>query len=334
MRLATRATKSFDLLCPTLNSYTTPAYRCLACRSHVSRFSTSTTTSAKFTDRIRRTLWKSDKPPGANDPYNQSLNDDAQELDARAQAQEQEPEPYDDLTDTNSKAYQEAMKTYQPATTWEGLTEIGDIEEPELHFASWKGTTKLTAPHDLSYALRRAIIEVLVLQSSQARTPKILPVGRDYTRDANIVQSDDGPVITFANSTVRADITRSLREKPSLQDAAQAAEEATTNSTDAEEAVKADRSAEDPIEDLQAQSQATAWDPIWLQISLQDPAFKFSVSPHSTPDHSYITNRHLPRSLSAPLNLQASACPTPQSTPFNPFKMSYPASSHHPNHAQ
>lgn len=288
MRRATRVSQStFDAICTRTRtaSYThiAPVPRCTACLQSSYRFSTSTHSSASFSDRIRSRLWKKDKAQEETDPDGQfRQNASAQD----EQAAEGTEEPLSDLMDSESPAYKEAMKTYQPASTWDDLNQIGGQDgwwkenwDPEHVFTSWKGKTKMNTTNEVAPTLRRAVIEILVLQSAGKSTTATLVNGRDFTQQAQIIQSEAGPILEFKESTTREDIINSLiYEDSSYQETVVDVGEISTNPTEAEEATNADRSTEDPLESVHVSTQIASWDPIWLQISLQDPVFKFAVS--------------------------------------------------------
>lgn len=71
-----------------------------------------------FTERLRRRLWKTD-PPGPKDPYS------SEKWDARKAAKEANRIAKEDATATNPTGQDFAGEQYEPATTWDGLEQIG-----------------------------------------------------------------------------------------------------------------------------------------------------------------------------------------------------------------
>lgn len=71
-----------------------------------------------LTEKVRRKLWGTDKPPGLKDPYGESAFERA-----RRGAPEEDQQHEQELIE------QEATPppTYEPQTTWKGLTRVGHL---------------------------------------------------------------------------------------------------------------------------------------------------------------------------------------------------------------
>ena len=105
---------------------------CIQCRhraiSHLSKTAFSTSTSRKadndklpYSEKLRRRIWGTDTPPGQLDPYTQ---ESALERKRRLDREESSVSESASETDTASLA-SDAKFDYVPATTWDGLEQIG-----------------------------------------------------------------------------------------------------------------------------------------------------------------------------------------------------------------
>ena len=76
-----------------------------------------------FTEKVRQRIWGTQDPPGQADPYG-----DASILDrTKKQASKSEPRPVDRVSTKGNKPLPSsaAYADYVPATTWDGLDQIG-----------------------------------------------------------------------------------------------------------------------------------------------------------------------------------------------------------------
>ena len=84
--------------------------------------------STPFTEKLRRKIWGTDSPPGQADPYSkESL------LDRTNKPEQPPPEEGPRTPEVPTKPAIASVTAqdpnYKPATTWEGLEEVGDYEE-------------------------------------------------------------------------------------------------------------------------------------------------------------------------------------------------------------
>jgi len=131
MRRIPRIPQSLDLfLEPAIFPRSTTSI-CLSCRRRTAllqprSFATTASRNAGeqpgLTDKLRRELWGTDKPPGAADPYSPGspLRAETTELDEQGQA--------DAAAESTST---DAANAYEQATTWEGLEWVGTKEWEE-----------------------------------------------------------------------------------------------------------------------------------------------------------------------------------------------------------
>ena len=83
--------------------------------------------STPFTEKLRRKIWGTDTPPGLADPYSkESLLDRTNKPE---QTRSEETKTADLLAKSSEASVVKPDPNYKPATTWEGLEEVGDYEE-------------------------------------------------------------------------------------------------------------------------------------------------------------------------------------------------------------
>lgn len=212
------------------------------------------------------------------------------------------------------------METYVPATSWDGLESVGGWGnwwkqnwDPEHQFQSFLPAHRATDSYEITAALHRSLVEVLVLQQTGRPIPAFSQVvGPDVTTGVQIAPSANGVTLHYGDVSAE-DIIQSLvpaEEAPTQSEEDLEADRSPIdplkpgvtetvgseleqdghvfdetavkeNPTDSEAVVAADRSLEDPLaEVVDHQSHVASWDPAWLSVSLQDPAVKFAVSSH------------------------------------------------------
>jgi hypothetical protein len=158
---------------------------------------------------------------------------------------------------------------YTPALSGEGLEEVGGVAEwweddkhwsPSLEYAGFGRRDKITDPAVLEALTRRAVVEALAVREAEgaaALSGTWQEGGRDAlfrALEANIVVAEDGSVALNGQS---ASIVEGLKAQTGAE---QTQEEAVLPTNQAIEFRK-------------------SWDKSWKTISLEDPAFKFAVSP-------------------------------------------------------
>lgn len=194
--------------------------------------------------------------------------------------------------------------SYEPAKTWDGLEEVGELPAPEFYFEGFMPPEKVTDPYEATAALHRAVVEVFTLRQAGRPLSDLSNAGRgvDKTSEVNISVSrsnPSAPVLKFSNSVSEEAILESLNP----QEQAVATEESTEDpfgpensdqpsikgSTTTNGPLMEDQSPE-AIEALQLtkhEHQAASWNPSWVNISLVDTEIKFAVSEASKFSISY-----------------------------------------------
>ncbi|KAI9744115.1 MAG: hypothetical protein M1818_002267 [Claussenomyces sp. TS43310] len=274
-----------------------------SCRRQAAPFSASARQAAEakapLTDRLRKRIWGTDRPPGLKDPYSPAAD----------QAPEEEHRVVESAEAQARKREHEAMmETYVPATTWEGLDSIGgygnwwrDNWDPEHQFDGFLPGRRVTESYEMTAALHRSVVEVFtLLRASRPLSHFSHVVGPDQTSSVQVTSTATGTILSF-ESVSPEEIVQSLtpaEQAPTESEADVAADRSSEdplhpavdetavkiNPTESEEDVAADRSTEDPLTDAGKtheaavhQRQLASWDPSWLQVSLHDPAVKFAV---------------------------------------------------------
>ena len=124
-------------------------YTCAACRTQTSTFSTRASSQAVLdTEKWRKKIWGTDKPPGAKDPYG---GPSAAEMYAAERNGKKVQKP----KARAPKLEQFDMSTYQEADSAEGLEEVGgkgiwwmNREEPE--FKGFMPPMKVDDPYEVT----------------------------------------------------------------------------------------------------------------------------------------------------------------------------------------
>lgn len=284
----------------------TTSFTCAACR-HAAPFSVRASSRAVLdTEKWRKKIWGTDKPPGAADPYGGPSA-------AEKYKAEKEGKPVAAAEEAVTPAEEEwDMSTYEPADSWVGLEEVGGKgiwwsgrQEPD--FEGYIPLYKVTDPYELTAALHRTIVEVFALRAADLPLAKlsIAGVGPDLTAEVQIVAADEGGELRLPENITLEAITESLEQvdetavktNPTESEADVAADRSSVdpllkpevlakleeaiakgNPTDSEADVAADRSDIDPMFPQKFQTLVENWDPLWLNISLLDPQVKFAVS--------------------------------------------------------
>ena len=112
-------------------AYPQSNYICIQCRlraiSHLqkSAFSTSTPRKASndklpYSEKLRRRIWGTDTPPGQKDPYVRESPSD------QSKTQQQDVSISDSSSEIDATTAEDVRQSaYVPATTWDGLEQIG-----------------------------------------------------------------------------------------------------------------------------------------------------------------------------------------------------------------
>jgi hypothetical protein len=284
-------------------------HTCAACRTQTSNFSTRPSSRVVLnTEKWRKKIWGTEKPPGAADPYGGPSAVEKYAIERKGTTGVvEDSRPVEEEIDTS---------TYEPADNWVGLEEVGGKGiwwqgRPEPGFEGYIPAQKITDPYELTAALHRTVVEVFALRAAELPLEKLTNagVGPDFTPEVQIVASGDGAKLKLPKGMTLEEIPEALapqidetavKTNPSIAEADVAADRSTVDPLLAEKAkatlkdetmekgnpseseidVAADRSDVDPLHKLQFQHMVESWDPIWLNVSLADPEVKFAVSLH------------------------------------------------------
>lgn len=250
MRRIARLERSIDLVKVRTSSHSTSSYLCSACRHRAAPFSTSTIRSAKvsYTEKIRKKLWGTDKPPGQADPYgNESVFNQTKKREEEERLEEEEERR------KGSTAPVVDSSSYEQATTW-GDNEQGRVPwvggfggwwaknwDPENQFSGFLPQSKniMKDPNQIRAALHRALVEVYA--SKQAGLPLDIPRATTWvpSQRIQIRPTETGVELDFSQATSQEAFMKSLEKIDET-----AVHEVPTES---EEDVAADRSTVDPL---------------------------------------------------------------------------------------
>src|ERR1700722_2875318 len=135
MRRLPRLDRSFDLLRSRSTAPLSSPFHCSAC-GRPSPFSTSIPRAARqgslsYTEKMRRKIWGTDQPPGQEDPYGgPSFADERKATRVNDQRKAPLPNEEDDVDESereSQKTSNGGLDAYEPAETWDGLIEVGEL---------------------------------------------------------------------------------------------------------------------------------------------------------------------------------------------------------------
>lgn len=201
------------------------------------RHASSSSGSGSVSETVRRMLWGTDSPPGQEDPYV-----------ALSESEKRKSKGTEDSVVVAEGAPEEgvgppdvATSNYVPATTWDGLDQIGgatgwweeawDQEHPFQRYVlrlcwqsfpsltrycdSFMASSKMTSREEVEAAVRRAVIEVFTLKDAERPlTDAVNALDDKVTPNLdNVVfsESDDASVVlNYLDAQVRQEILDSM----------------------------------------------------------------------------------------------------------------------------
>lgn len=165
----------------------------------------------------------------------------------------------------STTAAAELDPNYEPATSWDGLMEVGGEQVEEFYFEGFIPAETAKNVHEAAAAVHRAVVEIFSAEQSGRRLSEISSIGRenDKTYKVEISGSPTAPVLRFKDGLSEESIL-----KPMIDQGAQEQ----TNQIDGNLADQLDG-----LPFIDFEKQVASWDPAWLQISLEDPKIKFAV---------------------------------------------------------
>lgn len=137
MRRPTSFSSAIDRLKTCYRPGPRPLFICPSCRTRLTspsqRFALSTSAGQRadsnskvpFTEKIRRRIWGTDSPPGQEDPYGGLSALDRTTKKARSAVKA------DDAVERCAPDVLPNVDSYVPATTWDGLDQVGSLGEWE-----------------------------------------------------------------------------------------------------------------------------------------------------------------------------------------------------------
>ncbi|KAH0536194.1 hypothetical protein FGG08_006902 [Glutinoglossum americanum] len=286
---------------------------CSACRSRrllplaaATNFSTFSSRPARrqpttdpentpFSEKLRRKLWGTDKPPGQIDPYNPH--------DRRTRPVEEEV-----------SVVTGGAEAYSPATTWDGLEHVGGSGgwweknwDPVYGFKAsmcFIPPERLASPTALTNALHRAVVEVFTLQQAGKPLGDVsnIPTNldEDITTPVQITLNEQqGISLVYPDGQVKEDILQYAIPSELPQEVIEAATDETSEdkniptdlptegeppTTEKEGLLVAGEqsSGEHYKTDSHLQEIISTWNPSWLSIPLTEPALKFAILKRTT----------------------------------------------------
>lgn len=182
-----------------------------------------------------------------------------------AKSAEQGDEVKESHPELNTTAAAELDPNYEPATSWDGLVEVGGEQVEEFYFEGFIPAESVTNAHEAAAAVHRAAVEVFSAKQSGRPLSDLSSIGRenDKTYTVEISGSPTAPVLRFKDGMSEESILTPLID----QEARGQINQIDGNLAEQVEAL--------PSIDLE--KQVASWDPAWLQISLEDPKVKFAV---------------------------------------------------------
>jgi hypothetical protein len=307
MRRLSRLDRTIDRLRPRAAS-SSPSLLCPACLRRAP-FSTSIRCFAdpeevSKTERLRRRIRETDEPPGLKDA--RAIKERLPKENQESQLQQSKiPTPILDAS-------------YEPAMTWDGLEEVGELPVPEFYFEGFMPAEKVTDRYEVTAALHRAVVEVFTLKQAGRPLSELSNANRgiDNTSGVQISMSQSNPsypVLKFSAGASQEAILESLSQSEQDMEIMEAKEAA--GSTEdvfepetSDDASMRSKTIDPPTEDespeaiaaLQLRNyehQVASWNPSWLQVSLEDAEIKFAVSEPSKFSNNILTECRLSSGL-------------------------------------
>jgi hypothetical protein len=177
----------------------------------------------------------------------------------------------------------EGDPNYEPASTWDGLVEVGGEQVEEFYFDGFMPAETVSNRYEAMAAVHRALVEVIAIKQSGRPFSSLPKINKenDKTFEVQISGVPATPLLQFKEGMSEESILQpTTREEPDRE-----AEHLIENPVDATETApeaKLDKSAAtDGLEGRQFidyEKQAVSWDPAWLKVSLADHRIKFAVS--------------------------------------------------------
>ncbi|MCJ1355689.1 MAG: hypothetical protein MMC33_005681 [Icmadophila ericetorum] len=268
------------------------SYVCLHCRRRgalpyhqTSTLSTSVSRKAadkSFTGRLRRGIWGTDTPPGAEDPYTQRPSPEPVEDSNAALLGTKKPKPIDQVG-------------YEPAVTWDGLEHIGGASgwweadwDRDHQFTGFMAPTISDSKEEVAKAIRRALIEIYTLKeegrpfidAAYALDDKIIP---NFGRVSFSISEDGSVSISFPDEETHRAVLQSVVKSEPVEEVLEVPEEAAqveaphAESTTTEDLELASASKlDEPTVQISEVSEPVA-DDSWISVSFTDPALKFAI---------------------------------------------------------
>ena len=306
------------------STYSSSSFLCSACLRRVP-FSTSIRCFAEpgkvpKTERLRRRIWGTDEPPGLKDPYGgPSIVEERQA--ARAM---EEPLPKEEELPQESES--KKLKTpapvldasYEPAKTWDGLEEVGELPAPEFYFEGFMPAEKVMDPYEATAALHRAVVEVFTLRQAGKPLSELSNAGRgmDNTSDVHIsvsLSNPSAPLLKFSTGVSEKAILESLSQSEQVVEAVESTEDVFELETPGHTSIMGSNRTKDLLtedespEAIEAikltnyKQQVASWNPSWLRVSLEDAEIKFAVREASKFSNNLLTNCRLSSELCSSL---------------------------------
>ncbi|MCJ1239169.1 hypothetical protein MMC14_007162 [Varicellaria rhodocarpa] len=276
------------------------AYICTRCRNYAIKqaqratIATSASRAAEpnrqlpFSEKLRRKIWGTDTPPGQADPYTKQPKDVKGALASDER-----------VTLENHTLAADSQLDYVPASTWDGLEQIGgatgwweDAWDKQHQFTGFMTTEKLQSRSDLEDAIRQALIEVYTLAKA------CLPLTRAvHALDDQIIPDFSGVRfgvrgqrvdVFYPSEQIRQDILDStsaprnrVKEVLEAQSESKTSEAAETTDLQSVQETSIDElllEEEAKVEDLSHEDESfTGRDESWMAVPLGKPAIKFAI---------------------------------------------------------
>ncbi|PKY01281.1 hypothetical protein P168DRAFT_293099 [Aspergillus campestris IBT 28561] len=281
--------------------------RPLIARQFLRNASSNTT---PVTERVRRKIWGTDNPPGLKDPYggegvfekkfrkNQTQQAEGEQAAETAVGAEHEHAGAEEVA---------ADDTYEPATTWEGLTRVGHLGEWSNYgpsevdtYQSFSLNKRLTKKGQLSLAAHQAAVELCLMQSLGKPLTSVCDVAEHEKPVFKLLwkckvqptaNGQWGDALVYPNKEAQNALVYIFEQIGGQPQAAAAPVDATEAAEEDAEAVEYEETAEVDGHRLPFFGYQDVKDSGFLSLPLNDPALKFAylkrlsqLSGHFFPD--------------------------------------------------
>jgi hypothetical protein len=229
-------------------------------------------------EKFRRKLWGTDNPPGLKDPYDPTSPMNIPDPEPGSLAESAEESRLATQRPIAATAIEPDTSEYSPATSWEGLEQIGSNSDEwrksqvDYRFESFATEEAVDGDEEILRAVHRATVELLTCLDLGVDIANVSFIGtesgEDFTQGAIIKIAEDGSAaVEFEDPSMQ----QTLRDALTGEN-----EPALSEEENAEEFIATAEAESDIIEE-ESLTLLAPLDTSFLSLPLADSSFKFAL---------------------------------------------------------